>query len=313
MPIDSEHSALGRWILKKLFKIDIDDLASEQRSSLALLDAANKHKTQFDAAVAAKEAQISDLLQQIEASKADLSYAAREIDQLKQEHEAKQHALDSLESEKANLQSKNDHLEALIKELEITIKQREAELAEAKSKLESQQTDTAKKEKQIAGLKGDIEGFMKLKKQLTSENAKLEGKSGRLSKVTKDLMKMLEDSKLEVDGLKIERRALKEELEKYKRCIDQLQQELKDQSNKSEHDAQIAKLEELVKTLRLSVESRDKKIEGLEAKHEILSSRLKDVIQQHDECQHLLREANKEKKELENRLAELQKCTKYEK
>ena len=131
MQIDSEHSALGRWILKKLFKIDIDDLASEQRASLALLDAASKHKTQFDAAVTAKEAQISDLLQQIEASKADLSYAAREIDQLKQDHEAKQHALDSLESEKANLQSKNDHLEALIKELEITIKQREAELAEA--------------------------------------------------------------------------------------------------------------------------------------------------------------------------------------
>ena len=251
MPIDSEHSALGRWILKKLFKIDIDDLASDQRASHALLDAANKHKTQLDAAVAAKDAQISDLLQQIEASKADLSYAAREIDQLKQEHEAKQHALDSLESEKSNLQSKNDRLEALIKELEITIKQREAELAEAKSKLESQQTDTAKKEKQIAGLKGDIEGFMKLKKQLTSENAKLEGKSVRLSKVTKDLMKMLEDSKLEVDGLKIERRALKEDLEDHKRLIDQLQQELKDQSNKSEHDAQIAKLEELVKTLRL--------------------------------------------------------------
>ena len=313
MPIDSEHSALGRWILKKLFKIDIDDLASEQRASLALLYAANKHKNQFDAVVAAKEAQISDLLQQIEASKADLSNAAREIDQLKQDHEAKQHALDSLESEKANLQSKNDHLEALIKELEITIKQREAELAEAKSKLESQQTDTTKKEKQIAGLKGDIEGFMKLKKQLTSENAKLEGKSGRLSKVTKDLMKMLEDSKLEVDGLKFERRALKEELEKYKSRIDQLQQELKDQSNKSEHDAQIAKLKELVKTLRLSVESRDKKIEGLEAKHEILSSRLKDVIQQHDECQHLLSEANKEKKELENRLAELQKCMRHEK
>ena len=51
----------------------------------------------------------------------------------------------------------------------------------------------------------------------------------------------------------------------------------------------------------------------LEAKHEIFSNRLKDVIQQHDECQHLLSEANKEKKELENRLAELQKCTKYEK
>ena len=232
---------------------------------------------------------------------------------MKQDHEVKQHTLDSLESVKAHLQSQKDHLEDLIKELEKTIKQREAELAEVKSMLENQQADTAKKEKQIAGLKGDIESFMILKKQLTSENAKLEGKSGRLSKVTKDLMKMLEDSKLEVDGLKIERRALKEELEKYKRCIDQLQQELKDQSNKSEHDAQIAKLEELVKTLRLSVESRDKKIEGLEAKHEILSSRLKDVIQQHDECQHLLSEANKEKKELENRLAELQKCTKYEK
>ena len=313
MPTDSEHSALGRWILKKLFKIDIDDLARDQRASHALLDAANKHKTQLDAAVAAKEAQITDLLQQIEASKADLSSAVREIDQLKQDHEVKQHTLDSLESVKAHLQSQKDHLEDRIKELEKTIKQREAELAEAKSKLESQQTDTAKKEKQIAGLKGDIESFLKLKKQLTSENAKLEGKSGRLSKVTKDLMKMLEDSKLEVDGLKIERRALKEDLEDHKRLIDQLQQELKDQSNKSEHDAQIAKLEELVKTLRLSVESRDKKIEGLEAKHEILSSRLKDVIQQHDECQHLLSEANKEKKELENRLAELQKCTKYEK
>ena len=114
MPIDSEHSALGRWILKKLFKIDIDDLASEQRASLALRDAANKHKTQFDAIVAAKEAQITDLLQQIEASKADLSSAAREIGQLKQDHEAKQHTLDSLESEKAILQSKKDDLEALI-------------------------------------------------------------------------------------------------------------------------------------------------------------------------------------------------------
>lgn len=278
-----------------------------------MLDAANKHKTQLDAAVAAKETQITDLLQQIEASKADLSSAVREIDQLKQGHEAKQHTLNSLEGEKVILQSNKDDLEALIKELEITIKQREAELAEVKSMLESQQTDTAKKEKQIAGLKGDIEGFMKLKKQLTSENAKLEGKSGRLSKVTKDLKKTLEDSKLEVDGLKIERGALKEDLEDHKRLIDQLQQELKDQSNKSEHDAQIAKLEELVKTLRLSVESRDKKIEGLEAKHEILSSRLKDVIQQHDECQHLLSEANKEKKELENRLAELQKCMKHEK
>ena len=59
--------------------------------------------------------------------------------------------------------------------------------------------------------------------------------------------------------------------------------------------------------------SRDKKIEGLEAKHEILSSRLKDVIQQHEECQQLLSEANKEKKGLENRLAELQNCAKYEK
>lgn len=29
MPTDSEHSALGRWILKKLFKIDIDDLARD--------------------------------------------------------------------------------------------------------------------------------------------------------------------------------------------------------------------------------------------------------------------------------------------
>ena len=65
--------------------------------------------------------------------------------------------------------------------------------------------------------------------------------------------------------------------------------------------------------LRQSVESRDKKIEGLEAKHEILSSRLKDVIQQHEECQQLLSEANKEKKELENRLVELQSCAKYEK
>lgn len=37
-----------------------------------------------------------------------------------------------------------------------------------------------------------------------------------------------EDSKLEVDGLNIERRALKEEFEDYKRRIDQLQQELKD-------------------------------------------------------------------------------------
>lgn len=51
----------------------------------------------------------------------------------------------------------------------------------------------------------------------------------------------------------------------------------------------------------------------LNAKHEILSSRLKDVIQQHEECQQLLSEANKEKKELENRLAELQNCAKYEK
>lgn len=181
MPTASEHSALGRWVLKKVFKIDIDDLASEQRASYALLDAANKHKTQLDAAVAAKETQITDLLQQIEASKANLSSAVREIDQLKQDHEAKQHTLNSLEGEKVILQSNKDDLEALIKELEITIKQREVELAEVKSMLESQQADTAKKEKQIAGLKGDIESFLKLKKQLTSENAKLEGKSGRLT------------------------------------------------------------------------------------------------------------------------------------
>ena len=75
--------------------------------------------------------------------------------------------------------------------------------------------------------------------------------------------------------------------------------------NKIELEAQIAKLEEQVEVLRQSVESRDKKIEGLEAIHEILSSRLKDVIQQHEECQQLLSEANKERKELENRLAEL--------
>ena len=116
--------------------------------------------------------------------------------------------------------------------------------------LESQQADTAKKEKQIAGLKGDIESFLKLKKQLTSENAKLEGKSGRLTKATKDLKKTLEDSKLEVDGLKIERRALKKELEDCKRRIDQLQEEQNAPSIKLELEAQIAKLEEQVEVLR---------------------------------------------------------------
>ena len=34
----------------------------------------------------------------------------------------------------------------------------------------------------------------------------------------------------------------------------------------------------------------------LNAKHEILSSRLKDVIQQHEECQQLLSEEKKKKK-----------------
>ena len=61
MSIEREHSTLGRWILKNIFKIDLDEFSSEQRASLALLHEASVQKQQLHDTVLEKEAEIDDL------------------------------------------------------------------------------------------------------------------------------------------------------------------------------------------------------------------------------------------------------------
>lgn len=293
-----EHRDRLQFNLKQA-NSSIDKLQEEQKKLQKQVEDNKSKIREIDTSLSRKTEKLDNCFVTIDTLKNSLADSELHLREAISKSENKQ-------QEATQLQAHNAELEDQIKELEKTIKQRDAEIAEAKYNLDSYQADSAKKDKQIEGLKGDIERLQKLKEQLTSENAKLEGKSGRLSKAAIDLKKTLEDSQQEVDGLKIERKALNEELEECKRRIDQLQQELKEPSIKSDLEAQIAKLVEQVESLRQSVESRDHKIEEFEARHEVLGTRLKDVIRQHEECQHLLSEANKAKKELESRLVELQ-------
>jgi len=305
MSIEREHSTLGRWILKNIFKIDLDEFSSEQRASLALLHEASVQKQQLHDTVLEKEAEIDDLKRehknvvksaeyykyQLESCKSDLSSLKKLWIQLEEQHKKlqddftiEQQELVTFKRERLALQSQVSEAERMIKELKSTINQKERELAEA---------HTASDE---------IEQLRHKLSVATSAKTELESQLTKLREYIVSLEQRLADKDLEIEGLKAKYEIYRNRLNDVVNENDELQKLL---STAKEEKRQLEiRLVELDKAQQSAIQN-DGEDENLKKQVKILAQSLNEAESAIQSLNEELTSAKEKIKEYETTIAAL--------
>ena len=221
-----------------------------------------------------------------------------DLDALTSEQRA---SLTQLHDARVERQQLHDVVEA--KETEIGSLKRQLDNAEKaadayKHQLESSETNLSSVKKQRdqlderhKKLQNDLDAFKQERLALQSQASDYERQIKELKTAIKQKEKELADARTDSDE------------------IDQLKQQLSAATSaKTELENKVAELDADIKALNQDVASRDRKIEGLEAADKTNKKHLDEAVDQNDQLQQQLTAANEEKKQLYDRLAQLEEA-----